>query len=93
MRIAVDDPGRGGEAGDPTYLDVAGFGAEAEACSRRLAKGEQVAVIGRLVLREWTGCDGRRHSAHSVRGSVDFLGSRGDRGEREPLEEGTALPV
>ncbi|HEX3735223.1 MAG TPA: single-stranded DNA-binding protein [Solirubrobacterales bacterium] len=74
LRLAVDNPGRGGQKGEPTYVDVASFGAQAEACARHLAKGRQVAVSGRLVFREWTGKDGARRSAHSMRGRVDFLG-------------------
>jgi single-strand DNA-binding protein len=78
LRLAVDNPGRGGERGEPTYIDVSTFGAQAEACARYLVKGRQVAVSGRLVFREWTGRDGSKRSAHSVRGSVEFLGSRGE---------------
>jgi single-stranded DNA-binding protein len=47
-------------------------------------------VNGRLVLREWTGRDRSKRSAHSVRGSVEFLGSRGTGGSpvgREPAED------
>ena len=73
LRIAVDNPGRGGQKGEPTYVDVAAFGKHAEACASHLTKGEQVAVSGRLVYREWTGKDGAKRSAHSVRGNVKFL--------------------
>jgi single-strand DNA-binding protein len=76
MRVAVDNPGRGGEKGEPTYVDVSTFGKQAEACAAHLAKGRQVAVSGRLVFREWTGRDGSKRSAHSVRGSVEFLSSK-----------------
>lgn len=90
LRVAVDNPGRGTEKGEPTYVDVSTFGGQAEACATHLAKGRQVAVSGRLVFREWTARDGSKRSAHSVRGSVDFLGSKGDNGspvDREPAEE------
>jgi single-strand DNA-binding protein len=89
LRLAVENPGRGGERGEPTYVDVSTFGAQAEACARYLVKGRQVAVSGRLVFREWTGGDGLKRSAHSVRGRVEFLGSKaeaGDAGRREPEE-------
>jgi single-strand DNA-binding protein len=90
LRVAVDNPGRGGSPGEPTYIDVATFGKHAEACAAHLAKGRQVAVSGRLVFREWTTKDGAKRSAHSVRGSVQFLGSKAPAGtpvNREPAEE------
>ena len=93
-RLAVDNPGRGGEKGEPTYVDVSTFGGQAEACAVHLSKGRQVAVSGRLVFREWTGRDGSKRSAHSVRGRVGFLGSRagGDGADRhEPEEMALAL--
>jgi len=94
MRIAVDNPGREGQKGEPTFVDVAAFGKHAEACARHLAKGRQVAVAGRLVFREWTGRDGRKRSAHSVQGSVDFLGGRGEAGKGRSVSDGElALPV
>ncbi|HET7508878.1 MAG TPA: single-stranded DNA-binding protein [Solirubrobacterales bacterium] len=73
MRIAVDNPGRGGTKGEPTYVGVATFGNHAESCATHLAKGRQVAVSGRLVFREWEAKDGSKRSAHEVRGSVQFL--------------------
>lgn len=93
LRVAVDNPGRGGVPGDPTYVDVSTFGGQAEACAAHLAKGRQVAVNGRLVFREWTARDGSKRSAHSIRGSVEFLGSKADTGvdRREPEEIALAL--
>jgi single-strand DNA-binding protein len=94
LRVAVDNPGRGGERGKPTYVDVSTFGGQAEACATHLAKGRQVAVNGRLVFREWTTRDGSKRSAHSVRGSVEFIGSKADAegvGRREPEEMALAL--
>jgi single-strand DNA-binding protein len=75
LRIAVDNPGRGGE---PTYVDMATFGKHAEACAAHLGKGRQVAVSGRLVFREWEARDGSKRSAHEVRGSVQFLGAKAE---------------
>jgi len=78
LRLAVDNPGRGGEPGEPTYVDVATFGKHAEACGAHLAKGRLVGVSGRLVFREWEAKDGSKRSAHSVRGSVQFLDRKGE---------------
>lgn len=88
MRIAVDNPGRGGAPGEPTYVDVATFGAQAKACAAHLAKGRSVGVSGRLVFREWTARDGGKRSAHSIRGSVQFL-ERAD-GRRRSAEADSA---
>jgi single-strand DNA-binding protein len=73
LRLAVDNSGRNGEKGQPTYVAVATFGKHAEVCGAHLAKGRLVGVSGRLVFREWEGKDGSKRSAHSVRGSVQFL--------------------
>ena len=35
------------------FIDVATFGAQADACAKYLTKGRAVAVTGRLVYREW----------------------------------------
>jgi single-strand DNA-binding protein len=94
LRLAVDNPGRGGEPGAPTYVDVATFGKHAEACAAHLVKGRQVAVSGRLVFREWEARDGSKRSAHEVRGRVEFLGSKTDTvgvDRREPEETALAL--
>ena len=92
LRIAVDNPGRCGERGEPTYVDVSTFGKHAEACAAHLTKGRQVAVSGRLVFREWTGRDGTKRSAHSVRGRVEFLGPKADaEGAGRPEPEELAL--
>jgi single-strand DNA-binding protein len=94
LRVAVGNPGRGGERGEPTYIDVSTFGKHAEACAAHLSKGRQVAVGGRLVFREWTARDGSKRSAHSIRGNVEFLGSKADAegvGRRESEEMALAF--
>jgi single-strand DNA-binding protein len=91
LRLAVDKYGRGGEKGEPTCVDVSTFGKHAEPCAAHLAKGRQVAVSGRLVFREWTARDGSKRSAHSVRGSVQFLGGKVGEGPRRAEPEGMAL--
>jgi len=82
LRIAVDNgPNRGA-----TYIDVATFDRQAEACAEHLAKGRQVAVEGRLVYREWEAEDGSKRSRHSVIGRVQFLGSSGSNGAGETAQ-------
>ena len=44
----------------PMFIDVATFGAQADACAKYLTKGRAVAVTGRLVYREWETDNGTR---------------------------------
>jgi single-strand DNA-binding protein len=83
--------GGGKSVGEPTYVDVSTFGKHAEACAAHLAKGRQVAASGWLVFREWTARDGSKRSAHSVRGSVQFLGAKVGEGPRRAEPEEMAL--
>jgi single-strand DNA-binding protein len=81
LRIAVSN----GPDKPATFVDVATFDKQADACARYLAKGRQVGVSGRLVYREWEADDGSRRSKHSVIGRVEFLGSsNGQKPEAEP---------
>ena len=86
LRIAVDNgASREGEDRDPTYVDVASFGPQAEACAKYLTKGRQVAVSGRLLYREWEAEDGSKRSKHSVIGRVEFLAkAQGSENGSEP---------
>jgi len=70
MRLAVNDQ----RDQPPLFIDVATFGASAEACARYLAKGRQIAVTGRLIYREWEADDGAPRSKHAVIGRVRFGG-------------------
>jgi single-strand DNA-binding protein len=76
LRIAVDN----GPNREATFIDVATFDRQAEACAQYLARGRQVAVDGRLVFREWDADDGSKRSRHSVIGRIEFLGSAGSNG-------------
>jgi single-strand DNA-binding protein len=70
MRLAVNDQ----RDQPPLYIDVASFGASADACAKYLAKGRAIAVTGRLVYREWEADDGSKRSKHQVIGRVRFGG-------------------
>ena len=63
LRLAVNDV-----KDQPMFIDVATFGAQAEACAKYLTKGRAVAVTGRLVYREWDENGTRRSRHHSVNG-------------------------
>ena len=68
LRLAVND-----QKDQPMFIDVATFGAQADACAKYLAKGRAVAVTGRLVYREWDD-NGTRRSRHHIVGRVQFGG-------------------
>ena len=73
LRVAVND-----QPGQPMFIDVATFGAQADACAKYLTKGRAVAVTGRLVYREWEADDGTRRSRHHIVGRVQFGGRPND---------------
>jgi single-strand DNA-binding protein len=63
-----------GHPDHPLYINVSVFGTEANACAEHLAKGRQVAVVGKLRFREWERVDRSRRSEYSiVADRVDFL--------------------
>jgi len=69
LRVAVNDQ----KDQPPMFIDVATFGAQADACAKYLAKGRAIAVTGRLVYREWDD-NGTRRSRHHIIGRVQFGG-------------------
>jgi single-strand DNA-binding protein len=72
MRLAVNDRDE-----QPLFIDVATFGASADACAKYLTKGRQIAVTGRLGYREWQAEDGSKRSKHEVTGRVAFGSAAG----------------
>ena len=60
LRLAVNDV-----KDQPMLIDVATFGAQADACGKYLTKGRAVAVTGRLVYREWDDNGTRRTATTS----------------------------
>ena len=86
--LAVD---RTGTAGGADFIRIATWNKQAEACARRLTRGEQVAVDGRLRSRSWEEPDGKRRSAvEVVANGIEFLSSRGD-GSGEPAPKEAAV--
>ena len=91
MRVAERKPG-----GDPLFITVAAFGAEAEKCSAYLCKGRHVAISGRLRYREWEASGGGTRSEHSITaGRIEFLpgGLRPENAEAEVEEPLVAVPA
>ena len=69
LRLAVNDQ----KGQPPMFIDIATFGAQADACAKYLTKGRAIAVTGRLVYREWDD-NGTRRSKHHIIGRVQFGG-------------------
>ena len=61
--VALTRPGQG-ERTD--FVRIAAWNKQAELCEQRLAKGDRVAVDGRLRSRTWEDAAGARHSAVEV---------------------------
>ena len=70
FRLAVPRPASDGA----DFVDVVCFDKLAACCAQYLAKGREVAVVGRLRLDEWNGRDGERRSKiRVVADAVQFL--------------------
>jgi single-strand DNA-binding protein len=86
-------PAAGDRATEPVYIDVAVWGATAQACASYLRRGRRIAVTGRLDLARWTEDDGTPRRLHRVVAhQVDFLdGHRTDESRHDTAM--TARPV
>lgn len=68
-----------------SFFDVVVFGKQADACAEYLSKGSPVAVSGRLRQDRWQNDSGdNRSKVKVVAFTVQFLGGKEDRQEREP---------
>ncbi len=73
------------EAGQPEadFFRVTTWRQLAENCSRYLAKGRKVGVVGTLTLQTYTGNDGQTRSSLEVQADeVEFLSPKGEAGEQ-----------
>lgn len=71
LRLAVEGMGRGNETG---FIDVASYGAGADAAGRLLHKGDKIAVEGRIEWRSWEQ-DNSTRQAYRIVGRIEFLGA------------------
>jgi single-strand DNA-binding protein len=79
---------------ETTFVDVEGWGQQAETFSKYMTKGRPVFIEGRLRLNSWEGKDGqKRNKLLVVMENFQFLGggggerSAGDRGDRAERPE------
>jgi len=72
------------------FVDVDVWGAQAESCSKFLAKGRPVLIEGRLKFDTWEDNDGKKQSKHSiVADRVTFLNS----GAQADVEDQDGAPM
>jgi single-strand DNA-binding protein len=88
MRLAVD----GHRDDDTVFIDIATFGAQADACARYLTQGRQVSFDGRLAYHQWTAEDGTARSKHSAIGHVGFLAGQARPSEDVPADPDAGRP-
>ena len=85
--LAVDRASRDGGA---DFVSICAWENHAELCDRFLAKGQRVALDGRLRSRSWQDVDGNRRSVvEVVANRIEFLSTPDTAGEvaEAPLEE------
>lgn len=72
--IAVNKRVKPGQNAEADFFRVTAWRNLADICSKYLAKGRKVAVIGAVTLSEWQGKDGTQHSGMEVLAEdVEFL--------------------
>ena len=85
--VAVNDRRRNPQTGEwedyPNFVDCTMFGARAEAVSRFLAKGNKVAIEGKLRYSSWEKDGQRRFKLEVIVDEIEFMSQR----------QGAAAPV
>ena len=78
--VAVNDRRHNAQTGEwedaPNFVDVTMFGNRAQALSARLAKGDKVAVEGKLRWQQWERDDEKRTKLDVVAEELEFLSAR-----------------
>lgn len=83
---------RSGAAGGADFIRIAAWNRQAEACARRLGRGNRVAVDGRLRSRSCEDPDGKRRSAvEVVAKAIEFLASESDRSTEAARKEAAVV--
>lgn len=81
--VAVNDRRRNAQTGEwedyPNFVDCTMFGTRAEAVSRFLAKGNKVAIEGKLRYSSWERDGQRRSKLEVIVDEIEFM-SRGSQG-------------
>ena len=99
--VAVNDRRRNAQTGEwedyPNFVDCTMFGTRAEAVSRFLAKGNKVAIEGKLRYSSWERDGQRRSKLEVIVDEIEFLsrndGSRGGAPMQQSAPQPQAMPV
>ena len=76
FNLAVDRPRRNGEDQGADFIRITVWGRQAETCDRYLAKGRQIAVMGRIQTGSYKNRNGETvYTTDVVAERVEFLGS------------------
>lgn len=85
--VAVDRGAKAGEERKADFFDVVCWGKTAEFASRYFAKGQMLAIDGRLQARIWEDKDGnKRKSVEIVADTLHFCGSKSETAEPRAQE-------
>ena len=80
----MNDRRRNAQTGEwedyPNFVDCTMFGTRAEAVSRFLAKGNKVAIEGKLRYSSWERDGQRRSKLEVIVDEIEFMSSRGGQG-------------
>lgn len=86
FRIAVNRRRRNADANQPEadFFRISAWRQLGENCSRYLAKGRKVSVVGTVSASAYTGNDGQAHASLEVQADdVEFLTPKGEAGENQ----------
>ena len=95
MGVAVNDRRKNQQTGEwedyPNFVDCTMFGTRAEAVSRFLAKGNKVAIEGKLRYSSWEKDGQRRSKLEVVVDEIEFMSQR--QGAAAPAAAPVATPA
>lgn len=93
--LAIDRKfARQGEEKQTDFIPIVAWGKTAEFCSRYFQKGQQVAVVGRIQVRNWDDAEGKRHyMTEVIAEEVFFADSKRDSSTSRPDGNVTEDPM
>ena len=94
--VAVNDRRRNAQTGEwedyPNFVDCTMFGTRAEAVSRFLAKGNKVAIEGKLRYSSWERDGQKRSKIEVIVDELEFMSSRNKTDGYDANAEFAAIP-
>ena len=87
FNLAVDRPRRNGEDQGADFIRITVWGRQAETCDRYLAKGRQIAVMGRIQTESYKNRNGETvYTTDVVAERVEFLGGNQQQSQPQPQQ-------